>query len=185
MTMSGPVPTFRSEITIAAARLRLFVSSYAPAFVIFAVRFNGFALRLCCGAVALIGVADSATILRRAVRKTLPYEIAISSVEDVGGEVSGYLASYLLPFVTVSSPSPRDLVGYGIFLVVAAIVYVRSDLVRVNPTLYLFGYRVLSVTFGERGQQYLITRRTPRPATPVSVVDVAGVLLATGGDVAR
>ena len=178
MTMTGPAPTFRSEVTIAVARLRLFVSSYAPAFAIFAVRFDGLALRACCGAVALLGIVDSATMMRRAIRKTLPYEIVIASVADVGGEVSGYLASYLLPFVTVSSPSPRDPVDYGIFLLIAAIVYVRSDLVRVNPTLYLFGYRILSVTYGERGQQYLITRRSPRPEMIVSVVDVAGVLLA-------
>jgi hypothetical protein len=43
----------------------------------------------------------------------------VRTVEDRGGEVAGYLATYLLPFVTVSEPDVRDVVGYALFLVVS------------------------------------------------------------------
>jgi hypothetical protein len=110
-----------------------------------------------------------------------PYDITVKSSEDTGGEVSGYLASYLLPFVTVPTPGWRDLLGYALFLLVGLVIYVRSNLVRVNPTLYLLGYRVLAVRYGESKQQYLLTRVGPRDGETVSVVDAAGVLLDTGG----
>lgn len=102
------------------------------------------------------------------------------SFEDTGGEVSGYLASYLLPFVTVPTPSWRDLLDYGLFLLVNLVIYVRSNLVRVNPTLYVLGYRVLAIRYGREKEQYLVTRTAPDTGQIVSVVDVAGVLLATG-----
>jgi hypothetical protein len=39
---------------------------------------------------------------------------------------AGYLASYLLPFLTVAEPSWRDLVAYGLFLAVTATVYMAQ-----------------------------------------------------------
>jgi hypothetical protein len=177
---TGPSRSGRAELTQAAARLRLFLSSYAALFVILAVRFDQRGLRLVCAGLALLGVGDTWIITHRVRTKALPYTITIRTVADVGGEVSGYVASYLLPFVTVANPSGRDLLGYGLFLAVAALIYVRSDLVRVNPTLYLFGYRVLHVQYGERGDQYLISRRVPWAGDVIEVVDVAGVLLGRG-----
>jgi hypothetical protein len=61
------------------------------------------------------------------------------------------------------------------------VIYVRSSLVRVNPTLYLLGYRVLAVRYGVSKQQYLLTQVGPLDGETVSVVDAAGVLFDTGG----
>jgi hypothetical protein len=61
------------------------------------------------------------------------------------------------------------------------VIYVQSDLVRVNPTVYLFMYRILKVKYNEGKQQYLVTRIAPDDGQNVSVVDVAGVMLDTGG----
>lgn len=180
MASSGPRRSHRAEFTQAVARCRLFFGSYAALFLILAVRFNGLALRGACGALFVLGVGDALLITRRARRRMLSYSVTVRSVEDLGGEVGGYLASYLLPFVTVANPNGRDLVGYGLFLLVALVIYVRSNLVRVNPTFYLFGYRVLRITFGKSGHQFLLARTEPAEGETIAVVDIAGVLLATG-----
>jgi hypothetical protein len=177
----GPGYSVRVDLTQAAARARLFVSSYAVLFGILAIRFDGLALRLICLGLFLEGVLDTLRITRKGRSGREPYDITVQSSDDTGGEVSGYLASYLLPFVTVSSPGWRDLLGYGLFMLVALVIYIRSDLVRVNPTLYLLGYRVLKVRYDASKQQYLVSRVGPEDDQIVRVVDVAGVILNCGG----
>jgi hypothetical protein len=178
---TGPRYSGRAELTQIVGRARLFLSSYAPLFGILAISFDGLALRLVCLGLFATGMADTWHITRLAKTETQDYEITVQSTEDTGAEVSGYLASYLLPFVTVASPGWRELLAYSLFLLVAFVIYVRSNLVRVNPTLYLFGYRVLKIVYGEGKQQYLVTRTQPEGGEPMNVVDVAGVMLSTGG----
>jgi len=176
----GPRYSARAELTQAAAPARLYLSSYAALFGILAVRFNGLALRLVCAGLFAAGVLDTFRITTKIRSGLVQHEITVKSSEDTGGEVSGYLASYLLPFVTVPTPGWRDLLGYGLFLLVGLVIYVRSNLVRVNPTLYLLGYRVLHVRYGAGRDQFLVTRIAPSDGETVNVADVAGVLLETG-----
>lgn len=180
-TGQGPGYSARAEITQAAARARLYLSSYAALFGILAVRFDGLVLRLACAGLFAVGTADTFRITLKTKSGLVPYEIKVTSSEDTGGEVSGYLASYLLPFVTVPTPGWRDLLAYGLFLLVGLVIYVRSNLVRVNPTLYLLGYRVLHVHYGAHREQFLVTRVVPAEGQTVTVCDVAGVLLDGGG----
>jgi hypothetical protein len=167
-------------VTQSAARGRLFVASYAPLFLILAVRFNTLSLRLVCASVAVLGASDAWLMTRRAHAKGLPVVIRVTTVDDVGAEVGGYLASYLLPFVVVQTPTGTDLIGYFLFLLVALVVYVRSDLVRVNPTFYLLGYRVLRVGTRTGAHRYLLTRQEPETDQSVRVVDIAGIVMAVG-----
>jgi hypothetical protein len=80
------------------------------------------------------------------------------SVRDAGGEAASYLATYLLPFLTVATPTARDVLAYAGFLLVAAVINLRSAVVQVNPLLYLLGYRVLSITDDHGLHAYMITR---------------------------
>lgn len=147
-------------------RIRLLISSYAPLFAILAVRFRDHGLEVACGLVAILGVANLLLLLWE-VRKIQPDPHRIETVADRGAEVAGYLATYLLPFVTVTEPSAQDLIGYALFLVVVGIVYVQSDMVQINPLLYLFRYRVSAVTTGDGWSGVLISRGQPRPGTAV------------------
>lgn len=73
------------------------------------------------------------------VQSKEPSPYKIEKVQDLGPEAAGYLAAYLLPFVTVTQPSGKDLVAYGLFMAVVALIYTRSDLIQVNPSLYIIG----------------------------------------------
>lgn len=166
-----------------SARLRLFNSSYAPAFLIAAVRFHGLTLKLVCGVIAGIGFVDGVVLPRIASSNQATTWLTVSSVEDVGAEVGAYVAGYLLPVVTAPSPDWRDLVGYAIFLVITAIVYVRSDLIRINPLLFALGWRILKITTERPEPDYLICRTRPLAGQMVPTVRLAGVLIATGDPV--
>jgi hypothetical protein len=134
--------------------------------VILAIRFTRPWLEITCGALAVLGFVAGWRVIR-AHSKVEPEGLATGKVNDLGGEVAGYLATYLLPFVTVADPTWRDLVGYFLFLSVTGVIYVRSSLVQLNPTLYLLGWRVASVEFvDEKWSGFVISRRRLRDGEP-------------------
>lgn len=136
----------------------LFFSSYAPLFGLLAIRFEQPLLWIPCAALAALGVGALWFLLHLDARQSLGPHV-LASAQDAGPEAASYLASYLLPFLTVATPTPRDVVAYVGFLLVAASIYLRSSVVQVNPLLYLLRYRVLSVTDDQGLRAYMITRR--------------------------
>lgn len=144
----------------------LFLSSYAPLFALLAIRFEPPWLRISCAALAVVGAVSLWLLLRLDARSD-PGPHVLASAEDAGSDAAAYLAGYLLPFLTVSTPTVRDVVAYCGFLVVAAAIHLRSSVVQVNPLLYLFGYRVLAVKDELGLRAYMITKRTVSEGTHV------------------
>lgn len=137
--------------------LALFLCSYAPLFLILAIRFTDYWLEALCGGLFVLGLGGGLAVVLR-YRGVSGRSWTAARVEDRGVEVAGYLASYILPFVVVSEPGWRDLVGYTIFFVVAGTIYIRSGMLQINPTLYLFGWRVFAVNLGDRWMGYALAR---------------------------
>jgi len=149
-------------------RVRLFFSSYAPLFALLALRFEDKPLRIACALLAGGGVLTLAFLLHALKKKNAtPYKI--ERVADQGPEVAGYIASYLSPFVLSTKPSVWDLIAYALFLLVVGVVYVRSNMVQVNPLLYVLSYRVVEVTTSDDWNGYLISRRKPSVGDQVLV----------------
>ena len=132
-----------------STRIRLFASSYAPLFALLALRFNGILLRSILGTFAGIFLIDTLRVVVFVPRRVGANPLTIKTISDEGGQVAGYLATYLLPFLVLPSPSASDLAAYALFIAIAGIVTIRSNLTFINPTLYLFGYRLISITTEE------------------------------------
>jgi hypothetical protein len=147
-----------------------FLSSYALLWIMLGLRFDPLWLRVGLIVFGLACVAYVAFVLARAAGE-LPSNTTLTIVGNAGAEVSGYLAAYLLPFLTVANPSARDCVAYALFFVVAGLVYVRSGLMQINPTVYLMNRKVLRATIPVQGmtkEVFVIARRDLRVATPVN-----------------
>ncbi|MHB8234978.1 MAG: hypothetical protein ACYDHT_10030 [Solirubrobacteraceae bacterium] len=163
-------------------RGRVLLSSYAALDLILVARLHHWSpWRWAFLGLALTGILDALrlTILASrtgAVRRTF------TAVSDSGGEIAGYLATYLLPLLAAPDPSTGDIAGYAIYAVLIAVVTLRSDLAHVNPTLYLLGWKIVTVTTRAGNQKYLVCRRTPRPGEPVRVTDMNGLLHSAGHD---
>lgn len=171
----------RDELAEVLTRLPLFFTAYTPLFLILAVRFDQPVwLRMVCGGLAVIGLVLLLTFVL-AVRRTPTARLRVDSAREAGAEAGGYLASYVLPFVTVSAPTVRDVIGYGIFMVVALLVYVRSELVQVNPVFYLALRRVVRVRTDQGDVVLVVCRQTPRPGESLRVASLAGIRLEVRG----
>jgi hypothetical protein len=140
------------------AKLLMFISSYSPLFALLAVRFDDLVLRWSCVGLVAVGVFSLYLILKLDKRAE-PGPHRIVTAKKAGTEASAYLAGYLLPFLTVSDPAVSDLVAYGGFLVVAAIVHVRTGIIQVNPLLFCFGWTVLSFVDDKNMSGYLLTKK--------------------------
>jgi hypothetical protein len=138
-------------------RVLLFISSYSPLFALLAIRFDQLWLRLVCAGLACLGLISFVLIFRLDGKKSRgAYRIV--SVTDAGSQVAGYLASYLLPFLTVSTPSTKDIVAYSVFLAVVCSVYVKTSLLQINPILYLFRWQVFEVQDSRGFRGFVISR---------------------------
>jgi hypothetical protein len=143
----------RSSVPKDITRLRLFVVSYAPLWLMLAFRAvavhggwhwsNRMALALAFALLAGWGFLDGWRLVK-GTRRAGAVTFFLSNVDDQGGNAAGYLASYLLPFLGLAPTGWGDWGAYAIYLVVAGIVFIRTDLALVNPTLYILGWRVVS-----------------------------------------
>jgi hypothetical protein len=109
----------------------------------------GIAFATCVAAALLIWA-----ILVNARRASGP-EWTVSEPRDQGAAAAGYLATYLLPLLHPEGGGWRITAAYGIYLLTVYIVFVRSDsLVVINPTLYVFGFRVFDVKRDSHDERY-------------------------------
>jgi len=91
------------------------------------------------------GIEIAAVIVLNA-RQTSQLYWRISDPRDQGGAVAGYLATYLLPLLSFDAHGWNSVGAYGIYLLVVYVIFVRTEnLVLVNPTLYVLGFRIFDV----------------------------------------
>lgn len=83
-------------------------------------------LEAVCGGIAALGFLDMAWIVFGVSRRTGADPLRLATVDDAGPEVAGYVATYLLPFLTVAEPDGRDIAAYAIFLAVTGLIYVMN-----------------------------------------------------------
>jgi hypothetical protein len=178
--MAGPAPIgWRERASAATARGRLFFASYAPLALIFALRSipDHWGAVGVWGIVALVGFVDARQLVygaRRRDRRTVRFD----RVKDAGGAVAAYLATYLLPFIASPPTRLADVAAYTVYFVVVFVVYVRSDMAVVNPTLYVLGWRVVEGTTQDGRSVLVVCRSAPDEEADVDVVDFLDVYVA-------
>jgi hypothetical protein len=144
----------------AFAQLALFLSSYSPLFVVFAL-LNSFGSGISswlCLAVAAIGLA-LLVVLYKVARRFAPSDLNVTSSQIRDGDAIAYIATYLVPFAAVAVTTARERGALGLFVLLIAVLYVRSELFYINPILALVGYRLFQVTTPTGTSVVLVTRK--------------------------
>lgn len=167
---------WRGEVT---SRARLFVVSYAALAFMFAARFfsqDAVVISATFGAIGTWGLIDGYRLVRGAKRRAKRW-VVVDDVSDAGQAVSGYLATYLLPFLGNLPANGGDWLAVGLYFLVALAIYVRTDLALVNPTLYLYGYR-LARGVSDGREIVLISRNRVRSGDSLYVANYLDVMIA-------
>jgi hypothetical protein len=160
-------------------RLILFLSSYAPLFLIVAMRGWRDTRPV---AYALIGVAVVSVIVLfvflSSARKLAPGKVSVASVVSRDGDVMSYIVTYLLPFLAVKLNDPMDVGSLVVVFIVIAILYVNSNMIQTNPVLNLVGYHVFEIEDADGKNASLICKRTYiRTGSEINAVSIGDYVL--------
>jgi hypothetical protein len=144
-------------------QITLFLSSYLPLFALVGVRSVGRsdAIARLCAVLAGLAIIGTAAFLCGSYRRNT-ITVKIVEVDSRDADVAAYAATYLLPFVTVFTGAWQDVVSLGGFVAVLGVIYVRSRLIYVNPTLSLLGYHLTRVIYTTPGADDADRPRWPR-----------------------
>ena len=136
----------------------LFLSSYAPLFAIFSIRL--WDKQLVTARWFLVVAAALAINLYLLFRiRVAPRDVKVATLESGSSEVAAYIATYLLPFLTVGDVGLRDLMTYGVLILLVGIVMTSGQLLHVNPLLSAIGWRLFTVTTTANGPRFFLLSR--------------------------
>lgn len=160
-------------------RLILFLSSYAPLFVIIAMRgwreSRHFAIGLVI--VAVLSVVVLLTFLRTA-QKLSHSKVNVASVISRDGDAMSYIITYLFPFLTVKLTDPTDVVSLGIVLSVIGLLYANSNMIHTNPMLNIAGYHIFEIEDGDGKTTALVCKRSYiRTGSELNVISIGDYVL--------
>ena len=140
-------------------RIILFFSSYAPLFLIIAMRgwrdSRYFAVTLVAVSVASVIVLF---LFLRIARKLAADRIKVDSVASRDGDSMSYIVTYLLPFLAVKLNDVTDVGSLGVMLLVIAVLYVNSNMIYTNPVLNIAGYHIFEIHDADGKASALISR---------------------------
>lgn len=127
-------------------RITLFLSSFAPLFLLMAIANRNVNLvPVALATLSLVGVAGLFLVLIALKHEPGP-RFQVKRVSPKDGEVLSYVAAYLLPFLAVDLTKADNVVLFTGFLIVLCVVYINSDMLFINPLLNIAGYHAFEVT---------------------------------------
>lgn len=148
-----------ARFTRGYVRLSLFFGAYAPLVFLFGIRLLAKAHPLkayCCFAVS--AVMALSLWLMFVVTSAQPQDYRAEDASSGAEELAGFIATYLLPFIMVGDVSDLDLLAYGLYFVIVAIVCLRGGFLHLNPLLALFGFSIYTVNT-LKGRRLLVLSR--------------------------
>lgn len=160
-------------------RVILFLSSYAPLFLIIAMRGWNDSRYLAAG-IAVVAVLSVVVlfVFLRSVQKLASDKITVDSVVSRDGDAMSYIVTYLLPFLGVKLNDVTDAASLGIVLVVIAILYVNSNMIYTNPVLNIAGYHIFEIQDADGKTTALICKRAyVRMGSEINVIAVGDYVL--------
>ena len=142
-------------------RLVLFLSSYAPLFLIFAVKQypHSHKVSLIFSLVAVISLVVL-TVFIKTFKSLAPSDITVKDHSSKDGDSMSYIVTYLVPFLDIKFDQIENVIGLLITLVVLGVLYVNSNMIYTNPVLNLAGYHIFDIHTSEERPMVLVTRRS-------------------------
>lgn len=139
------------------ARILLFFSSYAPLSVMLVLLLWNKApiVAAVSGGLALLSVAGMLICLQ-VVNRIAGVSTKILDCHSRGDAAMSYIVTYIIPFLAVAFSDWQQAAALGVFFVILGFLYVNSDMIHINPTLNLFGYRLYEVTLADGSTYSLI-----------------------------
>ena len=150
-------------------KICLFLVSYFPLFVIMSVLHYDYLIILysaiILSAVGFVGLV----ITIMTYNKISGSRIQAKEIKSDGKVNFQYFLAYIIPFIAIDIDETRQLLAYSVLFVFIGILYVKTNLIYVNPTLIILGYNLFRFKT-EDEDAMLITRNSYEKALSNRVI---------------
>jgi len=97
-----------------------------------------------------------------------------------------FLSTYIIPLITFNLNEPRSFIVVFVLLLMIGIIYLKSNLYYLNPTLLLFGYRVYKAKSGNKSVVLIIKGNLPNTSDNMPYKDLGNnIYLIKGSNASR
>jgi len=126
-------------------KLFLFLSSYTPLFLILILTKYSLTILIVLGLVSLISNLYLVYIIRLSVKMEGRYIKEIKKIEFNSEKFIEYIVAYIVPFLGFNLGKWQEVLALGILFGLIGFIYIRSEMIYMNPMLNLFGYELYKV----------------------------------------
>lgn len=139
------------------SKLMLFLSSYSLLFIALAFKYKFGNLTWVFFILALIGGITTFKITKTKIN---PDNRKVVDIVSKNEQVLSYLVFCLLPFIGFDLTDSNEFLALIIILLTIGILYIKADLIYINPLLMLFGYNIYEVRFPNNSKRILISTKS-------------------------
>lgn len=136
----------------------LFIVSYIPLFVILLIKNtdNHFIV----GSMLAIIIVPSVILflMFRSIKKISGDYFIIESIENVNKIGLEYFVAYIIPFLNFNLGLLYDAISLLILFGFMCFMYIKSDLIYMNPVLNIIGYNIFKI-ISEKKELMIITKK--------------------------
>lgn len=131
-------------------KIFLFLSSYIPLFLVLAIKnyTNPHAV-MAMSILILVPFLFLIYTFHKASRMSGEY-VEITSIENRSNQFLEYIIAYIIPFLGFNLNSVPDLISVLIIFIMIGVLYIKSDLIYMNPILNLLNYTLYKVNTKNR-----------------------------------
>lgn len=149
--------------------LLLFLTSYSPLFILIAIRytlinrshlifgglssdaikefFKYFGLPTSLFALSFLSIVFCLVFLKKLDKDAKNGDKAdVEKIENRNSESLGYIASYILPFISTNGEDVVEAITFIILMIIIFVVYIRSNMVLINPILNI-NYSIYNIEY--------------------------------------
>ncbi len=167
-------------------RLLLFLSSYYPLFAIVMITHYE---QIEVFYILIPTIALSTIELLRVFRKLNKIggnykvgnnDVSQGIIENTGKATLQYFLTYIVPLLAFNLTDWQEFVTFGIIFFIIGVLYIKSDLIYLNPTLLLLRFNIYKVRLGER-EIVVISKNNNKNRITNPVIEIgAGVYFERG-----
>ena len=126
-------------------KIFLFLSSYSPLFLILAIKNYTFTYFVIIMSILIVAsVLFLLFIIQKSSKMSGDYQ-EINEAEDKSNQFLEYIIAYIIPFLGFNIGNIPDMISLLIIFLMVGVLYVKSDLIYMNPILNFIGYKLYKI----------------------------------------
>jgi hypothetical protein len=147
-------------MTTRLARVIMFLSSYSPLGILIGILTFDQDTRAAISIIALsLLLFLFVPLYLRWMKQSGSSLYTIDERKSLDGDVLAYIATYLIPFITIPIKTIAEGIAVMFLMIVLCIIYTSSNMLYVNPVFSLFGYHIYEVSFNNNKGTYIVIAR--------------------------